>query len=201
MRRKNGGMTIIELLLGVIILLVLMMVIGVRLRDITQRTRVSSAKAAINTFALALGGMRDDTGIYPLLLEDLKSPAVPSHLHIPSRFWRGPYLPQRISLLDPWGNPYFYEVIHGPVFGPQLFERTHGGPLDVTFEFTSGAGAGRLVIINENDPITSGHIWINGVEMVSPDEFKTLHPRIQKDLYLLGGNTIRIRLASNRDGQ
>ncbi len=195
MKRKDKGMTLMELLVGVVVLMAIMAAIGIRVRDIMQRTRVSSAKAAISTFALALGSMRDDTGIYPLMLQDLKSSAVPSHLNIPARFWNGPYLTQRISLLDPWGNPYFYELIHGPVFGPEVFFRYHGGPYDEEFEFKASAGAGKLIIINE-DSVTSANIWINGVEVVTPDEFKAIIPRIEKDLYLLDENIIRIRIAS-----
>ncbi len=116
MAGKTRGMTMVELLIGVVVSIFLLMAIGIRFRNIIQRARVSSAKATVSTLALALGSMKDDTGIYPAALIDLKSSAAPAHLNIPSRFWSGPYLPPRVSLIDPWGNPYFYELMGSGIF-------------------------------------------------------------------------------------
>lgn len=194
--KKKAGMTLIELLAGALTALAILAYIGVRTRHVTQRARVSSARATISAITLSLGMMKDDTGLYPAYLEDLRSPAAPPYLGIPSRFWRGPYLPQGVSLIDPWGEPYFYELLHGAVFGPTVFKRTTGGPLDETFSFPAGTGAGRIQILNEDNPVTAGEVWINGVQAVSPDEFKSISPRIEKDLYLQPQNSIRIRIAS-----
>ncbi len=196
MRKNLGGMTLMELMIGVVICMLLLAFVGLRTRGLLQRAKVSSAKAAVTMLALPLETVKQDVGIYPADLKDLQSAVAPSYLSIPSRFWQGPYIPQGVSLIDPWGNPYFYEVVEGPVFGPSVFTRTAGGPYDQTFTFPAGPGLGSILIINENDPITSGEIWINGVSVVTPDEFKSLHPRIEKILYLQSENTIRIRLAS-----
>ncbi len=192
-----------ELLIGVIIAFLMLAAIGLRVRNIMSRVRVSSAKAAISTLALALGSMKDDTGIYPDALAALKSSVAPPHLNIPARFWRGPYLPPRVPLIDPWGNPYFYELLEveeeepETFFGPHVFARTAGPPYDETFSFDAREGRGRIKIINEDPGVTAGWIWVNGVLVVSPDEFKKFHTEIIQEIDLLAeGNEIRIRLAS-----
>jgi len=200
--QRKDGMTLMELLVGVVIALALLAVIGIRTRNIMNRAKVSSAEATVSTIALALGSMRDDTGRYPAELADLKGSYVPSHLNIPARFWNGPYLHPRISLIDPWGNPYFYELFlveedAETVFGPYVFERISGPPYDETFYFDAQEGTGRVVIVNEDPAVTAGWIWVNGVLVVSPDEFKKFHSEVLRDIELLAGdNAIRIRLAS-----
>ncbi len=202
MKENNDGMTLMELLIGVIIAFLILAAIGLRVRNIMSRARVSSAKAAISTLALALGSMQDDTGIYPDALAVLKSSVAPSHLNIPARFWRGPYLPPRVPLLDPWGNPYFYELLEveeepETFFGPYDFERTSGPVYDQTFSFDAREGRGRIVIINEAPAVTAGWIWVNGVLVVPPEEFKEFHTEVMQEIDLLAeGNEIRIRLAS-----
>lgn len=86
--------------------------------------------------------------------------------------------------------------MQGAVFGPSVFKRTTGGPFHETFEFRAGQGYGKIVVINEDDPVTAGEIWINGEEVVSPHEFKTIIPKIEKNIYLYPENEITIRLAS-----
>ncbi len=194
MKKNNAGMTLLELIIGVIAALILLMAIGIRTRGVIQRAKISASKAAINTLALALSTVRADTGFYPIILEDLKSTTSPPYLNIPARFWKGPYLTQGVSLIDPWGEPYFYEIVQGAVFGPSFYERTTGGPFHITDTFPAIPGNGRIIIINEDNPVTSGEVLINGAQIVSPDDFKTITPRIEKNINLQEENTIEIKL-------
>lgn len=64
MNRKSG-MTLMELLAGAVIAFAIMAAIGLRARNIAQRAKASSARAAVGTIGLSLGMMKDDTGLYP----------------------------------------------------------------------------------------------------------------------------------------
>ena len=183
-------MTLLELLITVGVITILIAAGGVKIKGLVQRARVSAAKVTINGFALCLGMMKDDTGLYPLSLSDTKEGAPPQGFS--QRDWCGPYA-ATLSLTDPWGSPYFYEL-QNAVFGPQAFERTAGGPYEETFIFPASPGEGMLVISNPG--ITSGSVILNGEEIVSENEFKNITPTIIKVVDLLASNSITIRLAS-----
>ncbi len=188
-RVNSHGMTLLELLITVGVITILIAGGGVKIKELVQRARVSAAKVTISGFALCLGMMKDDTSLYPLNLSDTKEGAPPQGFS--QRAWYGPYA-ATLSLTDPWGNPYFYEL-QNTVFGPQEFERTMGGPYDETFVFSASPGEGMLVISNPGVP--SGSVVLNGEEIVSEDEFKTITPTIMKVVDLLASNSITIKLA------
>ncbi len=191
MKRVNShGMTLLELLITVGVITILIAAGGVKIKGLVQRAKVSAAKVTINGFALCLSMMKDDTGLYPLNLSDTKEATPPQGFS--QRDWYGPY-GATLSLTDPWGNPYFYDL-QNTVFGPQDFERTEGQPYEKTFIFPASPGEGMLVISNPG--ITSGHVILNGEEIVSENEFQRITPTIIKIVDLLASNSITIRLAS-----
>ena len=96
------------------------------------------------------------------------------------------YLISQAVVLDPWGNPYEYELDEGIVFGPQSFE-TH---IDETIIFTAMPGEGTIVVENSPKGVTSGGIEINGEEIVSPYEFQHKKSRIEKTIYNLDRSNI-----------
>lgn len=58
-------------------------------------------------------------------------------------------------------------------------------------------GQGDIIIDNSTKIIHAGTIWLNGVEIVSPNEFTNDQPIIKKNVTLLANNTLRVRLTSN----
>jgi general secretion pathway protein G len=203
MRKPNGNstsaMTLLELLVAITIMVILIGAAGLQIKGLIQRAKVSAAKTTILSFGLCLSMVKEDTGLYPLYLEHLNKAEPPTDdFSSPSwcgssRNWCGPY-GEALSLIDPWGNPYQYELSETAVFGPSTFERTTGQPYEETFTFTASPDEGTLII--DNPGITAGSIILNGEEIVSEDEFKRIIPVIIKKVNLLASNTITIWLAS-----
>ncbi len=189
-------MTLMELLVGVVVVIILIALVGFQVTGLIQKAKVSAAKTTMTGMALCLGMIKDDTGLYPEKLEDINSaepPYTESSADFSARDWCGPY-GGTLSTTDPWGKEYHYELSEHPVFGPDTFEREGGGPYEETFTFPADAGPGTLII--ENPGVSSGSITLNGEEIVSEDEFKKITPSIIKEINLLASNTITIKLAS-----
>ncbi len=197
-------MTLLELLVGVSIILILMAGAGLQIRDLIQKAKVIAAKATINGFALCLSMIKADTSLYPEDLEDVKGATAPDTSSETAKFsandWNGPYA-MTLSLKDPWGNDYFYWLTETTIFGPVTIERTTGQPYVKSFNFTTAAGYGTLIV--ENPGVSSGSITLKEagdleeVEIVTEDDFKKIIPLIIKDNVWLGeSNTLKITVWS-----
>ena len=106
-RRCSGaaGITLIELLVVVTIIAMFAALVGPRLFRQVGRSRVTAARAQINSFQTALGAYKLDTSKFPTTEQGLDALRVqPEGV----ARWDGPYLPQDIPA-DPWGNPYVYK--------------------------------------------------------------------------------------------
>ena len=104
-RHRQGGFTLVELLLVLVILGILAALVLPKFTGRTEQARVTAAQTQISTFGTALDAYEVDTGSYPRGQEGLNLLVVqPSDV----TNWRGPYLKSDIPL-DPWGHPYLYE--------------------------------------------------------------------------------------------
>ncbi len=106
-RDREGGFTLVELLVVLVILSLVMGLVGPRVLSYLTDARVRSARLQIDSLAAALDLFYLDTGRYPSEQEGLKAliartPSVDN--------WNGPYLQQSELPEDPWGNPYEYRV-------------------------------------------------------------------------------------------
>ncbi|HPO52258.1 MAG TPA: type II secretion system protein GspG [bacterium] len=208
MNRNNGckkGIALIELIIFIVIFLI---IAGISFRlvySVNQKAKIVKAKSEITQFAIALENMKDDTGYYPVRLGAIFDENPPAGME---RNWNGPYATKMNDMvnddtpLDPWGNPYFYEIpltdvppvtyIQTPEIG-----RFTGAPRTYTYTFTAPAGPSYLILTNYG--ITSGQITLNGVVIISTSEFRN-HPKpqiITKTVTLLAGiNTLSCWLAS-----
>src|SRR5215470_14371366 len=122
-RAPQGGFTLIEIMVVVIIIGLLAAVIVPQVINKVDEARISKAKADIQSLETALTMFRLDNSKYPTTDQGLQSlvvqPTDPSIRH-----WRiGGYL-QRVSK-DPWGADYQY-----------VFPGTHGKEYDL---YTLGA--------------------------------------------------------------
>jgi general secretion pathway protein G len=106
-RDRDGGFTLVELLVVLVILSLIMGLVGPRVLGYLSDARVRSAKLQIDSLSAALDLFYLDAGRYPSQSEGLevlikRPPSVDS--------WNGPYIKQAALPLDPWGNAYLYKV-------------------------------------------------------------------------------------------
>ena len=103
--RRNGGFTLVELLLVLVILGILAAIVIPKFSGRTEQAQLTAAHTQISTFGTALNAYEIDNGRYPSGQDGLRQLVVqPPDLTT----WRGPYLMSDIPL-DPWGHPYIYE--------------------------------------------------------------------------------------------
>lgn len=106
-RDGEGGFTLVELLVVLVILSLIMGLVGPRVLNYLTDARVRSTKLQIDSLGAALDLFYLDTGRYPSQTEGLQAliTRTPSVDH-----WNGPYLQQTAVPLDPWGHAYDYRV-------------------------------------------------------------------------------------------
>jgi general secretion pathway protein G len=104
-RRRQAGITLIEMLVVVTIIALFAALVAPRMLRKSDTARVTAARAQINSFMTALGTYKLDTGLFPTTEQGLQALRVkPEGVNS----WQGPYLPQEIPV-DPWGRPYLYK--------------------------------------------------------------------------------------------
>lgn len=104
-RRRQAGVTLIEMLVVVTIIALFAAIVAPRLLSRSDAARVTAARAQINSFMTALGAYKLDTGVFPSTEQGLQALRVkPTGVNN----WQGPYLPQEIPS-DPWGRAYGYK--------------------------------------------------------------------------------------------
>lgn len=106
-RDTDGGFTLVELLVVLVILSLIMGLVAPRVLGYLSDARVRSAKLQIDSLSAALDLFYLDAGRYPSQSEGL-SVLVKRPSSVQS--WNGPYLKQTALPDDPWGHPYQYRV-------------------------------------------------------------------------------------------
>ena len=99
--RLQAGFTLIELLIVIVILGLLLSLVAPTMFSKVGSSQRKTAMAQMQMLATSLDTYRLDLGDYPPNLAELRQSARPG--------WDGPYLPRDIPM-DPWGNPYQYQV-------------------------------------------------------------------------------------------
>ena len=106
-RDREGGFTLVELLVVLVILTLIMGLVAPRVLGYLSDARVRTAKLQIDSLSAALDLFYLDAGRYPSQSEGLdvlikRPPGVAK--------WNGPYIKQTALPEDPWGHPYLYKV-------------------------------------------------------------------------------------------
>lgn len=106
--RRQGGFTLIEILIVVLIIGLLASFVAPNLIGRYERSKEEIAKAQVEMLSSSVLSFKLDLGRYPTSLEELLKSTDPK--------WRGPYLSKQHLPQDPWGKDYLYKVPgdHGP---------------------------------------------------------------------------------------
>ena len=103
--RQEGGFTLMELLVVLAIIGLLAVLVAPRVIQYLGGAKVDTAKVQVDRLAGVLDLYRLETGSYPSQEEGL---AILYDAPVNAANWNGPYIRNRDSLTDPWGNPYGY---------------------------------------------------------------------------------------------
>lgn len=105
-RQRQGGFTLLELLVVMVIIGLLAGFVGPRFFAQIGKSEVKTARAQIDALGKALDQYRLDVGRYPTSEEGL---AALNERPAGDGKWSGPYLKKGVPL-DPWGLAYVYRA-------------------------------------------------------------------------------------------
>lgn len=101
-KRKEGGFSLVELMVVIAIMGLLMAVVGAAFLGRIGKGKTAAAQVQIKAFESALEMYYADVYDYPASLNALLSPEGAAS------GWSGPYLKKKEIPKDPWGNDYVY---------------------------------------------------------------------------------------------
>ncbi len=105
--QPDAGLTLLELLVVVTILVLLSVAIGTVALNYLGGAKADAARLQLTQIEAGLDLYRLDMGRYPEEQEGL-SALVERPTNADA--WRGPYVRKASALVDPWGAPFQYEV-------------------------------------------------------------------------------------------
>jgi len=86
-------------------------------------------------------------------------------------------------------------------FGPKKYVRTTGNPNVFTDTFPATAGGGKLIVLNGDENgqhrISSAVIQFNGNQIFGPNDFNQNIYRLERNITLAPGNTLKVELRSS----
>ncbi|MCX6224451.1 MAG: type II secretion system major pseudopilin GspG [Bacteroidia bacterium] len=120
-KRRQGGFTLIEILIVVIIIGLIASLVAPNLIGRYERSKEEIGKAQVEMLSSGVLSFKLDVDRYPVSLDELLKSTDPK--------WRGPYLSKQSIPKDPWGQNYQYKVPgdHGAF---DLYSLGQNGKLD-----------------------------------------------------------------------
>jgi len=107
--KADGGFTLLEMMVVMIIIGLLVGLVGPRLFSRVDDSKIKTAKVQVKMVKGALETLRLDIGHFPTAQEGLQLLYFPPADERLRALWRGPYLDEQLPL-DPWGSPYQYSL-------------------------------------------------------------------------------------------
>ena len=108
-RNKDGGFTLIEIMVVIVILGILVSFVAVNIMDKPDEARQLKARMDISSFETALKLYRLDNGVFPSTEQGLQALIEPPTVGQLPRKWReGGYIEKGKIPMDPWENEYIY---------------------------------------------------------------------------------------------
>jgi general secretion pathway protein G len=108
-RSTRRGLTLLELMIVLIILVGLMAIVGPRLLGTQKKADVRTAQAQIGSLVSALKMYAVDMKTFPLTEEGLKMLVSAPEDEAIAKNWDGPYIEGGKLPVDPWGSEFQYE--------------------------------------------------------------------------------------------
>ncbi|MEL7462560.1 MAG: type II secretion system major pseudopilin GspG [Pseudomonadota bacterium] len=105
-RRREGGYSLMEILIGLAIIALLIGVAGPRVFALFERGKQKVAEIQVNELQASLDLFRLDMRRYPTSEEGLQ--ALLTRPAAGAETWSGPYLDKASGVIDPWDRPYVY---------------------------------------------------------------------------------------------
>lgn len=111
MNRRNArrGLTLLELMIVLIILVGLMAIVGPRLLGTQKKADIRTAQAQIGSLAGALKMYAVDMKTFPQTEEGLELLVSAPEDEAIAKNWDGPYVEGGKLPIDPWGSAFQYE--------------------------------------------------------------------------------------------
>ncbi|GGZ70836.1 type II secretion system protein GspG [Lysobacter xinjiangensis] len=109
-RRVQGGFTLLEMIVVLVIIGLIMGLVGPRLFGQADKAKVQTANTQIKMLGGALQTLRLDMGRLPTADEGLSALVTAPSEARAAKAWSGPYIEDAIPT-DPWGNPYQYAPV------------------------------------------------------------------------------------------
>ena len=107
--RRNGGFTLIEIMVVIVILSLLAILVGPKIIGRTDDAKIADAKVQIRNLESGLKLYKLDSGVFPATEQGLQALITkPTTGVIPRNYREGGYLETKTAPKDPWGNDYVY---------------------------------------------------------------------------------------------
>lgn len=110
-RHSRHGLTLLELMIVLIILVGLMAIVGPRLLGSQKKADIRTAQAQIGNLASALKMYAVDMKTFPLTEEGLELLVSAPEDEALAKNWDGPYIEGGKLPKDPWGSSFEYEYV------------------------------------------------------------------------------------------
>ena len=204
--KKKNGFTLNEIIIVMGILVLLLACFLFSLNQVRAQIKVGKAKFAITQHVYLLEVVKEDVNWYPPAvnntLESLTYSTAPAGYE---KGWRGFYLKE--IPIDPWKTTYFYRLKGGAFLPRWTVFRNSPTSQDSLLTFDAGeygGWGGTITIINKKSNGTANRVYLNGSEIVHPDEFKQQVYEIEKDVSFFPSgtpNVIRVTLLGNPNSE
>jgi len=110
-KHRSPGFTLIEIMAVVLIIGLLSTIVGAAIFSQVDKARVTAARAQLSSLEGVLELYRMDNGKFPTTEQGLLALVeAPTAEPVPRNYPAGGYLKDGKLPVDPWGEPYFYEM-------------------------------------------------------------------------------------------